>query len=260
MMFNPLRDLDPTGISTLVMLVLLIAAVAGVVWWGFRKSVQLGRRILTGVGLATLLIVVLTAAPNRPHPRGEVPVESVTPPGSDLHISGSRYCHNDFPGYTARGAAPMSPDDARKWFTDRFGPNDSAVAARNAVGTRNALEFDQVAVSLIALDDGTTWVRVSTYQTVGHECPHDGDEIWPGEPVEVWSRPGLCGDELIHFRGEDYETSRDPEREPPEGWERAAYANGRQIAYSNDRVGRIFATDTDGIWRRYRTRDVCADY
>lgn len=251
-------DRDPSGIGTLSVFVLLVAVVAAGVWWGFRKSAKLGRRILTGVGVAVLLIAVVAAVLNRPHPRGEITIDSVALPGSDPRIYDSRYCHDDFPGYSASGAAPMDIDDAIEWYSERFGPNDSAVAARNAIGDREVLEFDQLAVSLIAQVDGGSWFSVSTFQTVGHECPHDGDEIWPAEPVDTWSRPGFCGGELIHFRGEDYGTSENPEREPPEGWQRVNYANGRQIAYSNDQFGRIFASDADGMWRRYRTRDVCA--
>jgi len=258
-MLDRLRELDTSGIGTLSVVVLLVAGIAVGVWWGFRKSAQFGRRILAGVGLAVLLIVVLTAALNRPHPLGEIPSESVTLPGSDPRISNPRWCHDDFPGYSASGVAPMDLDEAIEWYSNRFGPNDSAVAARNAIAGREVLEFDEVAVWLSAQADGTSWFAVSTYQTVGHECPYDDDEIWPAEPVDAWSRPGLCGGELIHFRGKDYETSENPEREPPEGWQRANYANGRQIAYSNTQFGRIFATDTDGIWRRYRTRDVCGD-
>ena len=258
-MWNRLNELDPTAIGRLSGLALLVAAVAAGVWWGFRKSAELGRRILAGVGLAVLAIVVLTAVLNRPHPLGEISIESVALPGSDPRISNPRWCHDDFPGYSASGVAPMDLDDAVEWYSDRLGPNDSTVAARPAFEDREVLEFDQVAVWLIAQDDGTSWYAVSTYPTVGYGCPYDGDEIWPGEPVDAWSRPGLCGGELIHFRGEDYETSQNPDREPPEGWQRAYYANGRQIAYSNDQFGRIFATGADGIWRRYRTRDVCGD-
>lgn len=258
-MSNRLTDLDPTGIGTLSALFLLVAAVAAGVWWGFRKSAQLGGRILTGVGLAVLLIVVVAAVLDRPHPPGEIAIESVALPGSDPRISDSRWCHDDFPGFSASGSAPMGFDDAIEWYAERFGPNDSAVAARNAREGRAVLEFEEIAVSLIAQDGGTSWFSVSTYRTVGHECPLDGDEIWPAERVDAWSRPGLCGGELIHFRGEDYETSQNPEREPPGGWQRAHYSNGRQIAFSNDQIGRIFATGEDGIWRRYRTRDVCGD-
>jgi hypothetical protein len=259
-MLDRLEDLDPTGIGTLSVLVLFVAAIAAGLWWGFRKSAQLGRRILAGVGLAVLLIVVLHAALNRPHPRGEIAIESVALPGSDPRISSSRFCHDDFPGYTATGSAPMDFDAAVEWYSDRFGPNDPAVAARNTSEGREVLEFDQVAVWLSDQGDGTSWFAVWTYQTVGHQCPYDDDEIWPGEPPDAWSRPGICGGELIHFRGENYETSRNPEREPPNGWQRSTYANGRQIAYSNTQFGRIFATDADGMWRRYRTRDVCANF
>lgn len=258
MMFDRLNELDPSGIGRLSVFLVLVAAAAAGTWWGFRKSAQLGRRILAGVALTVLLIVVLVAALNRPHPRGEIPIESVSPPGSDLRISNSRYCHDDFPGYSASGEVPMGLDEAIEWYSDRFGSNDSVVAARKVFEDREVLEFDQLKVWLIGGED-KTWISVKTYQTVGHECPHDDDDIWPAEPVDAWSRPGLCGGELIHFRGEDYETSRNPEREPPESWRRIDYANGRQIAFSDDRIDRIFATDDDGVWRRYRTRDVCGD-
>jgi len=151
----------------------------------------------------------------------------------------------------------MDLDAAIEWYVDRFGPNNSAVAARKARQGREVLEFDQLAVWLIGLDDGTSWFSASTYQTVGHECPLDDDEIWPGEPVDAWSGEDPCGGELIHFRGEDYATSQDPQRDPPEVWQRANYSNGHQIAYSNDQFGLIFATDEDGVWRRYRTRELC---
>ena len=152
------------------MLLVLVAAVAAGLWWGFRKSAQMGRRILAGVALTLLLAVVLVAALNRPHPRGEVPIESVSPPGSDLRISSSRFCHDDFPGYSASGDVPLSFDEAIEWYSDRFGPNDSAVVARKVFEDREVLEFDQLKVWLTGGGDHT-WVSVKTYQTVGHECP-----------------------------------------------------------------------------------------
>lgn len=187
-------------------------------------------------------------------PVGDISLQSVTPPGSELSIHSQRYCDKAVAGFWATGSSTLAAADVQEWFDARFGKVHEEATVRLNQRSGPGWSVYEDATTLVSDDGAGTSIWVMTYDTAGHHCLKDDHDPWDLENAAAFL--DACDRLIIEFWGVEY--GEPHAADPPADWATIAFAGGRALAHSIDNPSIIYArVGPNGEWSRYTAGSGC---
>jgi len=178
---------------------------------------------------------------------GDIELVSITPPATEwIDVRPQAWCDRAVPGYVVYGTSGLDESELWAWFDQGFGEVLEEPTAR--LNGRSGL-FGSIRV----YGDIQVWVRgsdvrVSTYDTVSHDCLSQYGDPWDLE--NVYAQEGVCVEMNLVFWGVDY--GKAESQEPPSDWATISFDGGQRIAHGLSDLDVVYAKESaSDPWHRY---------
>jgi hypothetical protein len=191
-----------------------------------------------------------------PPPLGDIAIETVTPPGASLSSLPLTHCDERVPGYMADGYSDLAVGEVWAWYDQRFGGVNAEASDRlSAQRGERVTVYDDLTVRVTSVEDGRTWIRVTTFDTVAHNCPPtNGWQTW--DLSNAWSFIDACDKPVIEFWDVQYVQAESSS--PPPDWTKITFESGRAIAHGTSDPSTIYAKQAaQDEWHAYLDDAVC---